>query len=167
MNKKIIIIFLILLFLFIAAGIFFSPTINQLITAGIFFLTTIDKEKDNEIKVERTERQLAHSELLIKDIEVGIGSAVKTGDKVTAHYTGMLEDGTVFDSSYDKGRTFTFTVGQGQVIPGWEIGIEGMKKEGRRRLVIPPELGYGESGVRGMIPPNSVIIFEIELVGIE
>jgi len=153
MNKKIIIIFLISLLFLVAAG--------------IFFLTTIDKEKDNEIKVERTERQLAYSELLIEDIETGTGSAVKTGDKVTVHYTGMLEDGTVFDSSYDKGRTFTFTVGQGRVIPGWEIGIEGMKKEGKRRLVIPPELGYGESGVRGMIPASAVIIFEIELIDIE
>ena len=153
MNKKIIIIFLISLLFLVAAG--------------IFFLTTIDKEKDNEIKVERTERQLAYSELLIEDIETGTGSAVKTGDKVTVHYTGMLEDGTVFDSSYDKGRTFTFTVGQGRVIPGWEIGIEGMKKEGKRRLVIPSELGYGESGVRGMIPANTVIIFEIELIDIE
>lgn len=126
-----------------------------------------DKSESEETKIERSELQLAHPELLIEDIEPGIGAGVKIGDKVTVHYKGELEDGSVFDSSYDKGRPFTFTVGQRRVIPGWEIGIEGMKKEGKRRLVIPPELGYGESGVRGMIPANAVIIFEIELIDIE
>lgn len=153
MSKKIIIILAISLSLFIVFG--------------IVFLTNINKEKNMEMKIERTEIQMAHPELLIEDIKTGTGSSVKKGDKVEVNYVGTLEDGSVFDSSYDKGRTFTFTVGEQRVIPGWEIGIEGMKTEGKRRLVIPSELGYGESGVRGMIPPNATIIFEIELVGIK
>ena len=109
---------------------------------------------------------MAHPELLIEDIEPGEGENVKSGDTVVVHYVGILADGSVFDSSYDKGRTFSFTVGKGRVISGWEIGIENMREGGKRRLTIPPELGYGESGVRGMIPPNATIIFEIEVVEI-
>jgi len=150
MVKKLILVFIIIL-----------------LVALLTLFVIINKEAGVEEEViERTERQLAHPELLIEDIEPGEGESVKSGDTVVVHYVGMLEDGSVFDSSYDRGRTFSFTVGKGRVISGWEIGIENMQEGGKRRLTIPPELGYGESGVRGMIPPNATIIFEIEVVEI-
>ena len=150
MVKKLILVFIIIL-----------------LVALLTLFVIINKEAGVEEEViERTERQLAHPELLIEDIEPGEGESVKSGDTVVVHYVGMLEDGSVFDSSHDRGRTFSFTVGKGRVISGWEIGIENMQEGGKRRLTIPPELGYGESGVRGMIPPNATIIFEIEVVEI-
>lgn len=132
---------------------------------GFYFLLT-KKFKFSKIE-ERTPEQLAHPELKIEDSIIGKGERAEKGKKLTVHYVGKLENGTVFDSTYDKGRTFSFVLGQGKVIPGWEIGIEGMREGGKRRLTIPPQLGYGESGVRGMIPSNSTIIFEIELIDVE
>lgn len=107
------------------------------------------------------------SELKIKDLAKGKGKKAEKGKKLTVHYIGKLEDGKIFDNTYDKGRPFSFVLGKGNVIKGWEIGIEGMREGGKRRLTIPPHLGYGESGVRGLIPPNSTIIFEIELIKVE
>ncbi len=128
-----------------------------------FFIT---KRIENH-KIERTPKQLSYPELKIEDLSLGKGKYAKEGDTVSVHYIGKLEDGTVFDNSYQKNRPLTFTIGKGRLIPGWEIGIEGMKVGGKRRLIIPPELGYGESGIRDMIPPNSTIIFEIELLEIK
>ena len=131
---------------------------------------TVDRDKDEKIEkieVERTERQTEHSELSIEDMEIGEGRVAEKGNTLVVHYKGILEDGTVFDSFYDKGRTFTFTINQGRVILGWEIGLEGMREGGKRRLIIPPELAYREGGVRGLIPPNATIIFEIELIEIK
>ena len=131
---------------------------------GYFFVfPKIQKTKEPE----RTQLQLAHPELKIEDLVVGSGKKAERGKKLTVHYVGKLLDGTVFDSTYDKERTFSFVLGQGRVIQGWEIGIEGMREGGKRRLTIPPKLGYGESGIRGMIPPNATIVFEIELVKVE
>lgn len=101
----------------------------------------------------------------VTDTRLGTGAAVQDGDTVTVNYTGMLLNGTKFDSSYDRGQPFTFTVGAGQVIKGWELGLVGMKVGGARRLVIPPELGYGAASV-GPIPANSTLVFDIELLGI-
>ena len=105
------------------------------------------------------------SGLKIRDIEVGTGTEAKTGDMVAVHYTGMLEDGTKFDSSYDRGVPLEFLIGAGQLIPGWEEGISGMRVGGKRELVIPPSLAYGEDGA-GLIPPNATLTFEVELVTI-
>uniref|UniRef100_A0A182RYC9 peptidylprolyl isomerase n=1 Tax=Anopheles funestus TaxID=62324 RepID=A0A182RYC9_ANOFN len=91
----------------------------------------------------------------------------KKGDLVHMHYTGTLEDGTEFDSSIPRGNPLTFTLGMGQVIKGWDQGLLGMCEGEKRKLVIPPELGYGERGAGEKIPPNSVLIFEVELVKIE
>lgn len=107
------------------------------------------------------------SELLIEDLEPGEGPEAKSGMRVTVHYTGTLEDGTVFDSSYGRGTPFSFTLGAGQVISGWDMGVAGMHVGGKRRLVIPPEMGYGERGAGGVIPPNATLIFEVELLEVE
>lgn len=105
-------------------------------------------------------------ELKVENITEGSGKEVKTGDILTVHYSGFLEDGTKFDSSYDRGKPFQFTLGVSQVIPGWDAGLQNMKKGGKRRLVIPPELAYGERRVDS-IPPNSTLFFEVELLNIK
>lgn len=104
------------------------------------------------------------SGLEYKDIKVGNGQEAKAGDTVSVHYTGWLDNGTKFDSSVDRGQPFEFTLGQGQVIKGWDEGVAGMKVGGRRRLVIPPTLGYGSRGVGGIIPANATLTFEVELL---
>ncbi len=104
--------------------------------------------------------------LEIEIIEKGKGNPVKAGDIVSVHYTGTLENGTKFDSSIDRGTPFEFKLGSGYVIQGWELGISGMKVGEKRKLVISPELGYGDQDV-GTIPPNSTLIFEVELLEVK
>lgn len=106
------------------------------------------------------------SKLEIEDITVGKGDEVKSGDTIEVNYIGTLENGQKFDSSYDRGQAFTTQIGTGQVIKGWDMGLLGMKPGGKRRLTIPPSLGYGDQQ-QGNIPPNSTLIFEIELVSIQ
>lgn len=102
----------------------------------------------------------------IEILQEGSGAAAKDGDNVSVHYTGTLENGEKFDSSLDRGQPFQFTLGVGQVIKGWDEGIVGMKTGEKRKLTIPPELGYGTKGVSGKIPPNSTLIFEVEMLKI-
>lgn len=104
-------------------------------------------------------------QLVIEDLTVGTGATAAVGDTVTVHYVGTLLNGTQFDSSYTSNRPFTFRIGAGQVIAGWEQGVPGMKVGGKRRLTIPPSLGYG-SQANGPIPGNSTLRFEIELLSI-
>jgi len=106
----------------------------------------------------------ANAELQIETITEGSGQAAEAGNKVFVHYTGKLEDGSVFDSSVTRGQPFSFTLGAGQVIRGWEQGILGMKVGEKRVLTIPPELGYGAAGAGGVIPPNATLTFEVELL---
>lgn len=110
--------------------------------------------------------QTIPSDLKIEDITVGTGPEVKNGDTVVINYTGTLTDGTKFDSSYDRNEPFETQIGVGRVIKGWDLGVVGMKVGGKRRLTIPPTLGYGDQAA-GTIPPNSTLIFEVELVGIK
>ena len=113
------------------------------------------------------EKQTMNNGLVIEDIKIGDGQEVEKFNIVTVNYTGLLENGTKFDSSLNPGRTpFRFTVGAGQVIKGWDEGLMGMKVGGKRKLTIPPELGYG-SRDNGPIPANSTLIFEIDLLGNE
>jgi FKBP-type peptidyl-prolyl cis-trans isomerase FkpA len=107
------------------------------------------------------------SGLVYEDLQVGDGATAQTGNTVSVNYTGWLEDGTKFDSSLDVGQPFEFTLGAGQVIPGWDEGVQGMKVNGTRLLVIPPELAYGSTGAGTSIPPNATLIFEVQLVGIK
>lgn len=102
----------------------------------------------------------------ISDIVAGTGAEAVRHAKVTVHYTGWLADGTKFDSSLDRGKPFSFTLGNGQVIPGWDIGIAGMRTGGKRELVIPPELGYGRTGAGSAIPPDATLRFEVELIAV-
>jgi len=105
--------------------------------------------------------------LIIEDSVVGTGTEAVSGKKITVNYTGTLTNGTKFDSSLNSGRTpFTFNLGAGEVIQGWDQGFSGMKVGGKRKLTIPPSLGYGSSDM-GAIPPNSTLIFEVELLGVE
>lgn len=115
-----------------------------------------------------TEENLATTDsgLQYVDLVEGTGAMPQSGQRVTVHYTGTLEDGTTFDSSRDRGRPFTFTIGVGQVIKGWDEGVGTMRVGGRRKLVIPPELGYGSRGAGGVIPPNATLIFDVELLRI-
>lgn len=102
----------------------------------------------------------------VEKITPGAGALPKQGDTVTVHYTGWLTDGTKFDSSVDRDEPFSFVLGTGQVIPGWDQGVGGMRVGEKARLTIPPELAYGDQGYPGLIPPNATLIFEVALLAI-
>ncbi len=107
------------------------------------------------------------SGLIYEDVVVGEGAEASAGQFVSVHYTGWLTNGTKFDSSKDRNEPFDFPLGGRQVIAGWDIGVQGMKIGGTRKLTIPPTLGYGARGAGGVIPPNATLVFEVELLGIE
>lgn len=154
MKKAILIIFisiiLVLFFSFLLEGLKEDKVPENKETEKM----TLDDNKNQE-------------ELQIETLKQGTGAESQNGDVVALHYTGTLEDGTKFDSSLDRGTPFSFTLGSGQVIAGWDMGVLGMKVGEKRKLIIPSELGYGEKGTPGgPIPPNATLIFEIELLGI-
>ncbi len=136
-----------------------SPVTNSSQSETLVALTLEDvANKENVVTTE--------SGLRYVDIKEGNGETPEKGQTVVVHYTGSLADGTKFDSSRDRDRPFSFKLGEGQVIPGWEQGISTMKVGGRRQLIIPPELGYGQRGAGGVIPPNATLIFDVELLRI-
>ena len=109
----------------------------------------------------------APKELIKEDVKVGDGPEAETGDEVKVHYTGrLLKTNAKFDSSLDRKDPFTFKLGEGAVIKGWDQGVVGMKVGGKRTLIIPPELGYGSRGAGGVIPPNATLVFDVELLGV-
>jgi len=112
-----------------------------------------------------TER-MTDSGLKLEELLEGDGATAETGQQVSVHYTGWLTDGSKFDSSVDRNQSFEFTLGRGMVIRGWDEGVAGMKVGGKRKLTIPPQLGYGAQGAGGVIPPNATLVFEVELLGI-
>jgi len=140
-----------------------------LVIALIFFLLMKPKELTDIDYSENTSQISQFKKMDTVKIDIlqeGIGEVSKTGDTLSVHYTGTLEDGTKFDSSVDRGQPFSFTLGQNRVIQGWEQGMLNMKVGEKRRLTIPSSLGYGASGTGGIIPPNATLIFEVELLKI-
>ncbi|MCK4453769.1 FKBP-type peptidyl-prolyl cis-trans isomerase [Candidatus Parcubacteria bacterium] len=152
MNKSIIIIIVIITVA--GAGFWFYNWQSQSQNQG---QETEEKEQD-EIKEEQ---------IKIEILKPGTGKLADVGNTVVVHYTGTFEDGTKFDSSLDREQPFIFKLGEGQVIKGWEQGILGMKIGEKRKLTIGPDLAYGKMGIPGAIPPNAVLIFEVELLEIQ
>ncbi len=143
------------------------------ISVSIFVTACTDSSKTSKIK-EVVVAPKPISRLIIKDVKVGTGTEATTGKKVSVHYTGWLYDakatdkhGKQFDSSRTRGTPFTFPLGAGRVIKGWDQGVAGMKVGGQRTLTIPSALGYGARGAGGSIPPNAVLVFDVELLDVK
>lgn len=143
-------------------------SVAGILLATAFFPTLLASNRGDTMA-----QEAAMSELIQEDLETGTGEEVTAGQTAVVHYTGWLHDpskpegkGKKFDSSRDHGDTFAFTVGGGQVIRGWDLGVAGMKVGGKRRLIIPAELGYGARGAGGVIPGGATLVFDVELMAI-
>jgi len=135
------------------------------LVAFVFSFTKAPEE--NEVTSQKNTMENTENSLLVTEVTLGEGTEAVAGKTISVHYTGTLEDGTKFDSSLDRGQPFTFTLGIGQVIAGWDQGVEGMKVGGKRTLVIPPQLAYGSQGIPGAIPPNATLHFDVELLEVQ
>lgn len=136
------------------------------IAAGLLVVKSPAEVKDTQPAVKDQTSTNMEGKMEIQDITAGTGAEAVDGKTVSVHYTGTLTNGTKFDSSVDRGQPFDFTLGAGDVIAGWDQGVKGMKVGGKRKLVIPPALGYGDRAA-GSIPPNSTLVFEIELLAVQ
>ena len=133
---------------------------HKILTLSLIFFVSSCSEKKDSITMDNG--------LVIEDIIEGDGKEANDYNKVVVNYTGKLEDGSIFDSSLSPGKEpFTFTLGVGSVIKGWDMGVKGMKVGGKKKLTIPPELGYGDRGAGNVIPPKATLIFEVELLEVE
>ncbi len=155
MNKKVLITAVIVVIIVVAAAIIYNLTQKN---------NTMTAQQNGQ--EQQNQNSLDIQGMKVEVLQQGSGEAAKTGDTVSVHYTGTLLDGTKFDSSVDRGQPFSFTLGQNRVIQGWELGVLGMKVGEKRKLTIPPELGYGSQAVGGVIPANSTLVFDVELLGI-
>jgi peptidylprolyl isomerase len=140
---------------------------NATLTFEVELVSVQPGAPDAPTEVDEADYVTTDTGLKYYDLEVGDGPVPETGQQVTVHYTGWLVDGTQFDSSLDRGQPFAFVLGAGRVIRGWDEGVASMNVGGRRQLVIPPELAYGERGAGGVIPPGATLIFEVELLAVE
>ena len=139
-----------------------GPAVDQSMAVG----TTTNQTASSPMDLSMAPGEPLPTELMISDIVVGTGAEATPGSTVTVNYTGALPDGTVFDSSIGRGP-FTFGLGAGQVIRGWDEGVAGMKVGGKRRLVIPADKAYGNQAVGGVIPANATLLFEVELLSVQ
>jgi FKBP-type peptidyl-prolyl cis-trans isomerase len=142
-------------------------TLVGILVVGFSTPSMAKKKADGNKAESKVNYKKLPSGLEVHDVKVGDGTEAVNGKKVTVHYTGTLTNGTKFDSSRDRKDPFSFNLGQGMVIKGWEEGVKGMKIGGKRMLRIPPELGYGANGAGGVIPPNATLLFDIELLKVE
>jgi len=139
---------------------------SAVLLAGLVF--TAAGCKQESVKKEEAMKEITTpSGLKYVDYKVGEGVAPQQGQTVIVHYTGTLVDGKKFDSSVDRGQPFSFVLGRGMVIRGWDEGLSTMKVGGKRKLIIPPELGYGPRGAAGVIPPNATLLFDVELIDVK
>ncbi|WAL60942.1 FKBP-type peptidyl-prolyl cis-trans isomerase [Thermocoleostomius sinensis] len=149
----------------IAAQLAEPPSISTTTAANSTLIAQASSTDATDLMQEENQEIITTpSGLRYIDLQEGDGAMPQSGQNVTVHYTGTLEDGTKFDSSRDRNRPFSFRLGAGQVIRGWDEGLSTMKVGGQRRLIIPPELGYGARGAGGVIPPNATLIFDVELL---
>ncbi len=148
----------------------------SIIFLTIFFAVIIISSQNNKTNKEmepildnndEQNSEIKNDELKIEILNEGQGKAAENGDNVSVHYVGTFEDGTKFDSSIDRGVPFDFDLGAGQVIKGWDLGVLGMKIGEKRKLIIPSDLAYGKSGIPGLILPNAILIFEVDLLEIK
>ena len=165
MNKSIFAVTLIIIFFGIAVFVFYRKS-NSVQEASIGLNLQATSTPTATTATPESSVIKMDNGLQIEDLKVGTGPEAKSGYAIAVNYLGTLENGTKFDSSYDRGQPFQFVLGAGQVIKGWDIGVAGMKVGGKRKLIIPSALAYGEKGI-GPIPPNSILVFEVELLAVQ